>query len=63
VLTVDARNQFDGQGTYVREHGPVRVSELPDSLEYTIRRDGQFAVAAAFGRLTQETVSKEALGP
>jgi hypothetical protein len=32
ALTVDARNQFDVQGTYVREHGgPIRVGETPDS--------------------------------
>jgi hypothetical protein len=32
TLTVDARNTFDVQGTYVREHGgPIRVGEAPDS--------------------------------
>jgi hypothetical protein len=31
-LTVNANNQFDVQGTYVREHGgPIRVGEVPDS--------------------------------
>jgi hypothetical protein len=31
ALTVDARNQFDVQGIYVREHGAVLVGEPPDS--------------------------------
>ena len=31
-LMVDARNEFDVSGTFVREHGgPIRVGEMPDS--------------------------------
>jgi hypothetical protein len=32
ALMVDARNDFDVSGTFVREHGrPIRVGEVPDS--------------------------------
>ena len=32
TLMVNARNEFDASGTFVREHGgPVRVGEMPDS--------------------------------
>ncbi|HEV3063118.1 MAG TPA: hypothetical protein VGY48_33040 [Vicinamibacterales bacterium] len=32
MLTLDAGNQFNIQGTYIREHGgPIRVGEVPDS--------------------------------
>ena len=31
-LMVNARNEFDVSGTFVREHGgPIRVGEMPDS--------------------------------
>jgi hypothetical protein len=32
TLVVNARNEFDVSGTFVREHGgPIRVGEMPDS--------------------------------
>jgi hypothetical protein len=32
TLMVNARNEFDVSGTFVREHGgPIRVGEMPDS--------------------------------
>jgi hypothetical protein len=32
TLMVNARNEFDASGTFVREHGgPIRVGEMPDS--------------------------------
>ena len=32
TLVVNARNEFDAPGTFVREHGgPIRVGEMPDS--------------------------------
>jgi len=46
TLMVDARNEFDISGTFVREHGgPIRVGEMPDSHP-----------AAYVGSVTQTTM-------
>ena len=59
-LNVDARNQFDVMGTFVREHGgPIRQGEMPDS------HPAMYAGSVASKRMTltiRQTDANEVIG-